>query len=146
MFNIFGALFAAQNQLNNAIKNYQKAIKINPSYAQAYNNLGVALQKLNKLDDAIFQYNKAINLKNDFPEAYNNLGNAYLDLNKPENSKCFNFGKFENLEKDSKIICEKLKMPEFPAVAQLYIVEAKAIWPTVAVTIYRATRASILEL
>ena len=86
LFNIFGALFAAQNQLNNAIKNYQKAIKINPSYAQAYNNLGVALQKLNKLDDAIFQYNKAINLKNDFPEAYNNLGNAYLDLNKPENS------------------------------------------------------------
>ena len=45
LYNILGAILAAQNQLDEAVENYKRAIKINPNYAQAYNNLGAALQK-----------------------------------------------------------------------------------------------------
>ena len=48
LFNILGAVLDGQNELNEAVKNYKKAIKINPDYAQAYNNLGAALHKLKK--------------------------------------------------------------------------------------------------
>ena len=45
LFNILGAVLAGQSQLDKAVENYEKAIKINPNYAQAYNNLGIALLK-----------------------------------------------------------------------------------------------------
>ena len=80
LYNMLGAILAGKNNLDEAIINYKKSIKINSNYAQAYNNLGVALHKLNKIDDAIIYYKKAINLKNDFAEALNNLGNAHMDL------------------------------------------------------------------
>jgi len=82
LFNMLGAIHAGQNQFEKAIENYEKAIKINSNYAQAYNNLGITLQKLKKTTLAINNYRKAIDLKNDFPEALNNLGNATWELNK----------------------------------------------------------------
>ena len=83
LYNILGAILAAQNQLDKAVENYKKAIKINPNYAQAYNNLGTVLHKLDKAEEAIYNYKKAISLKIDFAEAYNNLGNAIRNLHKP---------------------------------------------------------------
>ena len=44
--------------------------------ADAYNRMGIALQKQNKLEEAIVAYNKALALKPDYAEAYNNMGNA----------------------------------------------------------------------
>ena len=40
--NILGAVLAEENQLVLAIEQYKKSIKLNPSYAEAYNNLGVS--------------------------------------------------------------------------------------------------------
>ena len=84
LYNILGAILAAQDQLDLSIEYYKRAIKINPYYAQAYNNLGIVLQKLNKIDEAIKNYSKAISLKKDFVEALNNLGNVILQLNRPK--------------------------------------------------------------
>ena len=56
---MFGAVFAGEGKFYEAIKNYKKAIKINPNYAQGYNNLAVALQKLEKLNEAVENYKKA---------------------------------------------------------------------------------------
>ena len=53
LFNVLGAVFAEQNKFEKAIKNYDKAIKIDSSYAEAYSNLGIALYKSNKIEDAI---------------------------------------------------------------------------------------------
>ena len=80
LFNIMGAVLAGQGNLNEATQNYKKSLEINPDYAQAHNNLGVAYQKLNKVSYAIDSYEKAISLKNDFAEAYNNLGNAQYEI------------------------------------------------------------------
>ena len=49
LFNILGAILAVQNKKKEAIENYKKAIKINPNYAQAYNNLGGVYHKSKKL-------------------------------------------------------------------------------------------------
>jgi len=86
LFNILGAIFAEENQLDEAVKNYKKATTLNPKYAQAYNNLGTALQKLKKINDAVDCYKKALSLKEDFAEAYNNMGNLMRDLSKPKDA------------------------------------------------------------
>tara|TARA_Y100000590_G_scaffold446553_1_gene580447 strand:- start:1890 stop:3845 length:1956 start_codon:yes stop_codon:yes gene_type:complete len=86
LYNILGAVLAAQNKLDDAIQNYKKSLKINSNYAQAYNNLGTALHKINKIDESIDCYKKAIDIKIDFAEAYNNLGNAFVELKKSENA------------------------------------------------------------
>ena len=39
LFNILGAVLAEQNKPQEALENYNKSIKINPNYTQAYNNL-----------------------------------------------------------------------------------------------------------
>ena len=86
LYNILGAVLAAENKLDLAIENYKKSLKINPNYAQAYNNLGTALHKINKIDESINCYKKAIDIKIDFAEAYNNIGNAFVELKKSENA------------------------------------------------------------
>ena len=42
---------------------YNKALSINPDYAEAYNNMGKALKDQGKLDEAIKVYNKALSIK-----------------------------------------------------------------------------------
>ena len=65
-----------------AIKDYDKAIQLEPDHAEAYNNRGgVAKAELGQDSAAISDYNKAIQLrKPDHAEAYFNRGNAKLDL------------------------------------------------------------------
>ena len=85
LFNILGAVFAAQNKLQEALSNYNKSIKINPDYAQAYNNLGVCMYRLGKINEAIQNYQKTIKIQPSHPDAHNNLGVAFNELG--ENKK-----------------------------------------------------------
>jgi Flp pilus assembly protein TadD len=77
-------VFTPASQQQQTIDCYQKAIELKPDYADAYNNLGIALKAQNKLEAAIEQYQKAIELKPDDASAYNNLGNALKAQNKLE--------------------------------------------------------------
>ena len=65
-----------------AIDFFQKAIKIDPDYAEAYNNLGYAHAKIGKFDAAIPFYKKAVsNLLYATPEmSFVNMGRAYYRL------------------------------------------------------------------
>lgn len=45
-----------------AITDYDLALKINPNYAVAYNNRGLAKAGINKPDEAIKDYDKAIEI------------------------------------------------------------------------------------
>ena len=48
--------------LEGAIAAYQRAISLDPTYAAAYQNLGVALFKLNKIPDSIAAFRQAVAL------------------------------------------------------------------------------------
>ena len=61
-----------------AIDHYKEAIRIRPGFADAYNNLGIALVAEGKNEEAISHYKMAIGLNPDFAKAHYNLGNALL--------------------------------------------------------------------
>ena len=82
----FDALFFLAVILIN-FKNYKKAkdlleqvVLIKPNFADAYNNIGICLEKLNDLDGAIKNYNLAISNKPNFAEAHNNIGVVFQKL------------------------------------------------------------------
>jgi Tfp pilus assembly protein PilF len=63
---------------------FQKALAIDPSYAEAQTNLGIALSEQGKWDEAVAAYRKALSMPiYPTPEiAYANLGWAYLNQGK----------------------------------------------------------------
>ena len=81
---IRGVVFNGLGQLYASVEAYNKAIAIKPDYADAYNNIGDALQKQGKLEEAIEAYNKALALKPDYADAYNNMGNTLKNQGKME--------------------------------------------------------------
>ncbi len=63
-------------QIDEAITHYQKALELDPNFAQAYNNLGLVLAGRGQLGEAIAQYQKALEIQPDYAGAHNNLGVA----------------------------------------------------------------------
>ena len=61
-----------------------KAIKINPNFAEAYNERGNALYELKQLQLAIKSYNQAIKLNPKYADAYYNKGLVLHELKKIE--------------------------------------------------------------
>jgi tetratricopeptide (TPR) repeat protein len=63
--------------LNDAIVEYEAALRLKPDLAEAHYTLGVAwAHRPERLHDAIMQYEEALRLKPDYAEAHNNLGYA----------------------------------------------------------------------
>ena len=73
LHNIKGASNAVLERLDVAIESYKQALKINPRYAEAYNNMGIALKDTGDLDAAIDSYGQALKIKPDYAEAYDNI-------------------------------------------------------------------------
>jgi Flp pilus assembly protein TadD len=74
--NGLGSALLKMGNVDEAIADSQKALQINPDFAEAHNNLGNALFKKGDVDEAIAHYQKALQIKPDYVEAHNNLGNA----------------------------------------------------------------------
>ena len=65
--------------MNKAISDYNKAIELNPRFADAYVIRGLAYaQGKGQFDKAIADYNKAIELNPRYAKAYYNRGLAYF--------------------------------------------------------------------
>jgi tetratricopeptide (TPR) repeat protein len=62
-----------------AIVYLQQAIREQPNYFEAYNNLGVQHQKLRQWDEAIHAYRRAIELRPNSAKAHVNLAAVYLE-------------------------------------------------------------------
>lgn len=76
-----------KGDLAGAIDHYRESIRLQPDYAQAYNNLGLTLLHLHREKEAAVEVTKAIKLKPTYAEAYYNLGLIYKSLNQPAQAK-----------------------------------------------------------
>ena len=74
-----GDVYFDKGELDNAIKNYLEAIKLNDQDARAFGKCAIALWENDYVEEAIVAYSKAIALDDEYELAYNNLGVAYLD-------------------------------------------------------------------
>jgi tetratricopeptide (TPR) repeat protein len=68
-------------RMNEAIAQYEEALRLKPDFFEAHNNLGSDLEKIpGRLNEAISHYQEALRLKPDFVDAHYNLGNALNSL------------------------------------------------------------------
>jgi len=87
LYNILGLILTEKDRINEAIKIYEKGIKINPEYAMIYNNLGSIYKSKAEYKRAEDYYKKSISLDSKISEPHNNLGSLYLTLNKIEKAE-----------------------------------------------------------
>jgi tetratricopeptide (TPR) repeat protein len=79
-----GAASKGLGRVEEASKAFMKVVKLNPAYADGYNNLGVSLHEQGKFESAVIAYKKAISIKPNYAEACNNLGNTLLEQGEPD--------------------------------------------------------------
>jgi ankyrin repeat protein/Tfp pilus assembly protein PilF len=78
------------NNLVQAKKSFNEAVKLNSQHYKAYYNLAIIFEKDGKYKEALDEYENALNAKPDLEEAWNNKGHILLTLNQiQEAEKCF---------------------------------------------------------
>lgn len=82
MANKTGIAYHQLGDLNNAKKYYERAIKLDKTYPEAYNNLGTVFYVKKSYNDAIKNYQKALTLSPDTASVWTNLGTAYFGRKK----------------------------------------------------------------
>ncbi|MBE9092642.1 tetratricopeptide repeat protein [Tychonema sp. LEGE 07203] len=68
-----------QRNFGGAIECYERALRIDPDYAAAHNNLGVVKQQSGRLTEAIAHYKKALEIDGNLAETASNLGSALAE-------------------------------------------------------------------
>jgi Flp pilus assembly protein TadD len=81
-FNL-GAVLQSSDRLEDAIIEYQSALKSKPDDPATLNSLGTTFQMMGRFDDAIRQYREALRAKPDYVSAHYNWGNSLLAQEKP---------------------------------------------------------------
>ena len=74
-----GAALKDKGDLEAAIDSYQRALKIKPDHAAAYNNMGVAQKDKGNLKASIDCFKQALKIEPIYAEACNNMGNSLQD-------------------------------------------------------------------
>jgi len=74
-----GTALRQKGQIDEAIRQYQAAIRLNPDFAPAYNELGTTLGQKGQIDEAIIQFQEAIRIEPGYTLVHFNLGNALLE-------------------------------------------------------------------
>jgi len=75
--NYLGNALIYQGYYTQAINQFQSALKLDPNYAPAYQNMGIAYFYMNKLSDTITAEQKAISLNPHSPDAYYFIAQSY---------------------------------------------------------------------
>src|ERR1700736_6109962 len=75
-----GTQFYNSGRCQDALVAYERAIQLDPHFADAYDGKGDALCCLNRYQEAILAYERAIQLHPSYAHAYEGKGNALYDL------------------------------------------------------------------
>ena len=87
LYNNLGLVMEQLALFDEAVPVYQKAIRLDPSFAPTHYNLGNVLQKQDSLDEAIEAYQKALNLQPDHVGAHTNLAAALMEQGNLEDAE-----------------------------------------------------------
>jgi predicted O-linked N-acetylglucosamine transferase (SPINDLY family) len=74
------ALLSIPGSLSEAAESLGRSIQLDPTSAQAHNELGFALQRLGRSDQAVAAFRQAVQRQPNYPNAWNNLSTAYRSL------------------------------------------------------------------
>src|SRR5260370_41288481 len=90
IWNKIGIAYHQMMQMDEARRNYEKALKLKPKYAEAINNLGTVYYARRRFRRPIGLYNKALKLTPKSPSTYSNLRPAHIPRRKhKEASKAY---------------------------------------------------------
>ena len=81
-YNNRGDDYIAENKLQEAMNDFNKALQLNPKFAMAYYNRANVYEKQQKYEQAIDDYDIAIGLNPRFHNAFSNRGNIYKMTNR----------------------------------------------------------------
>jgi tetratricopeptide (TPR) repeat protein len=76
--NKMGIAYHQLSDMGTAKRQYERAVKLNPRYAEAINNLGTVYYALRSYRRAITYYKKALEFAPNSASIYSNLGTAYF--------------------------------------------------------------------
>jgi tetratricopeptide (TPR) repeat protein len=73
-----GTMLVQQGKVQEAIEQYEQALRLKPDFAEVHDDLASALVQTGKIKDAIAHFEQALQIKPDSIEAHNNLGIALM--------------------------------------------------------------------
>ena len=79
--NLKGETRSSKNLYNQAVKDFSRALEINPNYVDALINRGSALARLGRFNNALMDFNHALKFEKYDAEIYNRRGEIYLQNN-----------------------------------------------------------------
>lgn len=79
-YKALGDALAGKRKMDEAIRQYEQALRLRPDDSGLHNNLGLALLQQGQTNEAIRQYQHALRLQPDNAHAHNNLGIALASL------------------------------------------------------------------
>jgi protein O-mannosyl-transferase len=79
-YNNLGDVYAEDGEMDRAIEAFEKAIELNPTYADALHNLGFTYLKTGDLEKAEEYFEKTIVINPNIPQAYYHLGIVKYEL------------------------------------------------------------------
>ncbi len=80
-YNIRGAALGKAGRYDDAIADFNRALQINPSFAQAYANRGLVYRLKDDDANAVADYNRALQVNPQYANAYVRRGNVYRRQN-----------------------------------------------------------------
>ena len=84
LYNIAGASNVGLMKYDAAIESFKQILRIKPDFADAYNNMGIALNNKGDPDAAIDSYRMAVLINARYSEAYSNMGIAQRNKGNPD--------------------------------------------------------------
>jgi tetratricopeptide (TPR) repeat protein len=78
--NNLGIAYDEVGRYEEAIEEFQEALRLDSGYIEVHNNLAVTYDKMGRYEEAIMELQEALRINPDYMEAHTNLGNIYVKL------------------------------------------------------------------